>query len=835
MDELESGTGRPRGLTPEAPRCTAPEVHGRRLRRKLFIGLLVLLWADLAPGAIADEQVEAGYYARWLDEVDFLIEPTERQLFEELSTDREREEFIQRFWEARAGSGANAARLRWSSNAALARAELGRLDDDRARLALLEGPPTYVSGFDRDDDVTEPCGVLRPLQIFYYSSAPAKDRFYAVFTPSFAGSPRYRRWRRHEGLETLLAWRRGGLHEALLRMPFEAGWARALDLVEEGGCFRDRPSLRGILEAASSSETESIAETEEPLHEIDLGWIDRFRDDRAVNRSIDDGGPQPVAFEVLATQIPAGEETLLDLELRLPAEIVRTLPAARGGYASVVASLEATMRNGTADPIEALSRRYWVPVEPAAPEEPVSLPLAASLPPGSYQLVVRLFAGETHGLRRVISVEIPPVSRSTTAPRIANRSFPAGSASHRAPGPVVGAPIDAGAATVAAADAAGDELTLSGGAHRLRVKLRALPEPEPKSGKALVVAEFDLPIGGRLDRLDFLLADRELGSLREGPWVWRFRLLPEKPTVIRARATLVDGRVGEDAMVIGGAGIAERVDVRLVELYVTAQDRRRRPVPDLALSDLVVLEDGEPQRVVELTAASSLPISIATLADASSTMLEEVDLERAAAMQFFENVLRENDRGAFLVFNHRLEIVVPFTDDLAWLEDGTSALRAAGGTSLWDSLIYTMQYVAGWSGRRAVVVLTDGHDESSRSTYGAACELARRAGVPIFPIHLDWRPTLPSELRDPGATRRDLAVDRLRSLARESGGTVHRARSESDLDDAFAAIERSLRAQYRIVYASSHVVRTEGVFRSVEVRVRRPGISLRAGAGYVAD
>jgi Ca-activated chloride channel family protein len=180
--------------------------------------------------------------------------------------------------------------------------------------------------------------------------------------------------------------------------------------------------------------------------------------------------------------------------------------------------------------------------------------------------------------------------------------------------------------------------------------------------------------------------------------------------------------------------------------------------------------------------------------------------------------------------------VVPFTGDLAWLRDGTSVLRAGGGTALWDSLIHALQYVVGWTGRRAIVLVSDGHDESSRSVFDQVRELARRAGVPIYPIYLDlYRPD-PSGLSDPRAKQRDTAASRLRTLARESGGDFNAAAVWADLVSAFTRIERSLRAQYRIAYLSSSTsAPAAGAFPAIEVRTLRPGVTLRVQTGPVAD
>lgn len=790
----------------------------RSVARSMLSSFVLLLPCALGAD---DGDLGARYYDRWLAEVELLVTPIESSLFRQLETDREREVFIHHFWRARAGTAGNQERLEWAANVALARRELGRLDDDRARLVLLHGPPSYVVGFERDDDTTEPCGVLRPLQVLYYSAAAGRERFYAVFTPSFAGSPRYRRWRPAEGLEPLLAWRRSSLHEGLLRQPFESASTRALDLVEEGGCFRDRPSLRGVLEAAlrdhASPGASSPDLTQSRFPETDDDWVERFRRELATGRIVfEAGGARPLDLELshLASWPASWPETLLDVELRLADGARAAWPAARDGYASVTATIEALVDGREQGPVRDLAQHFWVPLDGAAAGAYPPLHVITSLPPGEYRLVVRLYAGEEIPLRSVARVMVPepdPVAASRRAPA----AIPSLPASQPLP----------------------DSVTLAAGPDRLRVVLRALHPQPALAEEVLALADVEVPAGGKVERLDFFLGDQELGSLRHPPWIWRFRLTAAQPSVLRAQATLIDGRSAEDAIVAGnsGAAIAERVDVRVVELYLTAQSRRGRPVPDLRATDLAVLENGEPQVVLELEPAGGLPISVAVMADGSSTMREEVDLERAAALRFFESVVRDGDRAAFLLFNHQLELVVPFTGDLAWLRDGTALLRAGGGTSVWDSLIYALRYVAGWTGRRAIVLVSDGHDESSRWAFDQVHELARQAGVPIYPIYLDlYRPD-PSGLSDPRRKQRDAAASRLRTLARESGGDFNAAQSWPDLVSAFARIARSLRAQYRIAYRSAPAPAADaGARPTIEVRALRPGVTLRTQTGAIA-
>jgi Ca-activated chloride channel family protein len=223
-------------------------------------------------------------------------------------------------------------------------------------------------------------------------------------------------------------------------------------------------------------------------------------------------------------------------------------------------------------------------------------------------------------------------------------------------------------------------------------------------------------------------------------------------------------------------------------------------------------------------------------------MGEELALERAAALRFFRAFLGPGDRGSFLLFDDRVNQVVPFTDDVEWLEEGTRTLRARGGTALYDSLAVALHAFGGVRGRRALVLFSDGHDEHSSLDYEGVRDLLRRAGVTLYAVHLYEIDALPPGLTLPGdgrkrssrAASRDRDTSRLRALARGTGGVFQSVRNESQLDEAFRRIDADLRTQYRIVYQSSNTSEDPS-FRTVEVRSRRRGVSLRAPAGYIAD
>jgi VWFA-related protein len=261
------------------------------------------------------------------------------------------------------------------------------------------------------------------------------------------------------------------------------------------------------------------------------------------------------------------------------------------------------------------------------------------------------------------------------------------------------------------------------------------------------------------------------------------------------------------------------VRVDLVELYTSVIDRKGAPVADLGRGDFSVLEDGRPQRVVRFELVRDLPIHAGVLLDTSASMLEELEDAVRAALRFFQQVITPRDRAAVITFNESHDLAVPFTNNPEVLAGGLAAVTAEGETALYDSLIYALHYFSGLKGKRALILLSDGQDVASRYRFEDALEFARRTGVAIYAIGLD----LPQREFD--------ARSKLQRLAEETGGHSFFIESAAHLDRVYERVEHELRSQYLLAYQSPE---QEGGdrYRTVEVKVARPGLEARTIRGY---
>ena len=297
-----------------------------------------------------------------------------------------------------------------------------------------------------------------------------------------------------------------------------------------------------------------------------------------------------------------------------------------------------------------------------------------------------------------------------------------------------------------------------------------------------------------------------------------------------------------------------RVETDLTNLFFTATDKQKRFITTLTESDVQVLEDGTPQHILLFQHETDRPLSIAFLIDVSASEERTLGDEKAAARAFIEKIIRmKGDEAAIIPFTERAFLEQPFTGNMMNLYHVLSQIEVAlplyyglgqpiggmasapgmsvpaqGTTALWDAITVTSnEIMAARPGkRRAIILLTDGRDTSSRVKKNTAIERAIAAETIIYVIGI-------------GDAKYE-GVDKgpLRNLAEATGGQAFFPKKELDLATAFAEIESELRSQYLIAYSSSNKNR-DGSFRQLRIEITNPELrkeqlKLRHRPGYYA-
>lgn len=362
---------------------------------------------------------------------------------------------------------------------------------------------------------------------------------------------------------------------------------------------------------------------------------------------------------------------------------------------------------------------------------------------------------------------------------------------------------------------AAGELEINAGENRFAVRIVEPRSGGPAAGLVPVRVEVHAPDGSALDRLEIYRGERLVATLSQAPFVQPVAL-PGGPEYLRAVAYLADGAAAEDTVLVNVEGGVEELNVELVELYATVLGADGRPVPGLAAADFRVREDGVPQEIVRFEPVSDRPVHLAIVMDASASMEKHLPRARQAAVGFLESFLTPRDRAALVAFNDRPRMLEGLTGDVGALAEEVAGFAAEGSTALWDSVVFALHHLGGIQGQRALLVLTDGRDETSRFDFDQTLAYARAMGTTIYTIGLGTDVV----------TRR-----RLGELADESGGRSFRIDKSDQLEAIYDTIARELRASYLLVYQST---RSDGetAFRRVETELTRPGHQVRTIRGY---
>ncbi len=264
-------------------------------------------------------------------------------------------------------------------------------------------------------------------------------------------------------------------------------------------------------------------------------------------------------------------------------------------------------------------------------------------------------------------------------------------------------------------------------------------------------------------------------------------------------------------------------NVRTVPIYATVIDSSGRLVPDLEQSDFSILDNGRPADV-SLFSNESQPFSAVVMLDTSASMTANLKLLNRAAEQFLLRLLPV-DRAQVGAFNDKIQLSGTFTNDRDELIGALNDLYFGNPTRLNDGIAAGLDALQGIEGRRVVLVFTDGEDTSSRLGFKSVLERARDEEVMVYSIGLE------SEYFNGMRVVKSRPSRDLRKISDETGGGYFELIKTADLAPTFTRVAQELRSQYLIGFAPTAL---DGKVHKLEVKVTRPGMTVRARKSYLA-
>jgi Ca-activated chloride channel family protein len=271
-----------------------------------------------------------------------------------------------------------------------------------------------------------------------------------------------------------------------------------------------------------------------------------------------------------------------------------------------------------------------------------------------------------------------------------------------------------------------------------------------------------------------------------------------------------------------------RVDVKLVDVFVSVTDRNGAIVGGLTRGDFSVKEDGRPQSIAVFERQSEMPLNLTLAIDTSGSVKKDMAEEASAAHRFVHAILRPQDQMSLLEFATEVRELSPFTNKMAQIDRGLNQLHADYATALYDAILLGSEGLGRKDGRRVLILVSDGGDTAKSTTYAQALESALRHEVMIYSI-ID----VPIE----ASAGRDLGGEHaLITLSEQTGGKYFYANA-GGLDAAFAKVSDDLRTQYLIGYYP-HNQEPGRSFHRIEITVPRAAIddfNVRHKTGYYGE
>lgn len=837
-----------------------------------IVAILLVTTSGIADARADNEEKQEpqipAYWLVWLNEEVYpLITKEQRQAFLSLETEAQRKAFVERLWllwSRQSGFGA-AFRGMYEERLAIARSEFGNTFEDRARILLIHGPPTFRHQA-RCDAVFQPMD----FWVWQYIEGLGENVVVLFYQPDMLR--RWEMWTTIEGYQRLYATgvqsQFGGMGGFTSRSKFDSPAFK---------CPNGDVTVRLLNAAAMWSRDPTYLSAMNHLRTFEKGGLEATSHRFMEFSALLDGDAEPMTFAI-ETDSRGARGGLVEVGFAVDVDVEGLGTTPVGDIEVVQLDVVGEITSGGEVMVDRFRYIYSMPQT----EDKVGLLLDRMLRPGDYLL--RLKIEDVHSKHAAIKEQafsVVALNFSEAAmdgyvdPRVAAIEAELGIDESEEEQPtlrLVGPEGDAvsglqrfeavaleevqkvaffidneavltknrppfdidlnlgplprlTSVMVIGYDARGDEIardgyTLNVGRERFYVRLKPVSSVDGVGGNVRVEAELNIPSDGELQQLELYWNDEPLATLHQPPFSADVSLAATGQFgYLRAVATLAGGDQAEDIQFVNSPQFGTVVKVTAIELPVTVLDNKGNPVEDLTIEDFSVYEDKVAQTVSHFSLHRDLPVRMGMVLDTSGSMETTLPTVQRVVMGFLRDLLRPRDRAFIETFSDRPDMLTGFTANFTVIENALLALYADRSTALYDAIVMGLFQFSGVTGRRAMVVLTDGDDTASENGFDDALGYAQRMGVTIYTIGVSISSTKIT-------TRWQLS-----KLADATGGRSFFVSEKSKLDDIYSEINRELRTQYLLAYTSNSEEPPDKL-RKIKVEVDRPKTKVRTITGY---
>jgi VWFA-related protein len=329
-------------------------------------------------------------------------------------------------------------------------------------------------------------------------------------------------------------------------------------------------------------------------------------------------------------------------------------------------------------------------------------------------------------------------------------------------------------------------------------------------------------------------------------------------------------------------------EVKVVNLLATVRDKKGKIVNDLTKDDFQLEEDGHPQTIKYFTRDTDLPLKVGLLVDTSGSVMQVLPEERTASQNFLDQVVREDKDAAFLIhFDRQVELLQDFTSSREKLQSSMGQIQPStndgsgggggnggrgpygrggggpyggrggghhhgGGTLLYDAIyLASDELMQKQTGRKALILLTDGEDNGSKESLSTAIDSAQRADTIVYAIYFKGEERggfggfggggggwgrgggmgRSGPQRYPQQERPD-GKKVLEQITKQTGGRMFEVSKKQTVDQIYAQIQEELRNQYSIGYTPNHDASANGSFHKIQLVTKKKDVTVQTREGY---
>ena len=320
----------------------------------------------------------------------------------------------------------------------------------------------------------------------------------------------------------------------------------------------------------------------------------------------------------------------------------------------------------------------------------------------------------------------------------------------------------------------------------------------------------------------FYVDDQLLRSVDQGP-PYAVEWVDDNPferREIAVEATDSLGNAARDKVVLEPFEVIEAAEVASVLLETSVQDQKGRFVKNVDVSAFTVIEDGEPQ-TLDLARQEAVGATFALLVDSSQSMSRRMDFVQRIATTL-SGYMTPLDRMIIAPFSKEVGAMTGPTNDRATIVESIRAIRPSGGTAILDSLASASKILASAEGRRAIVLITDGYDEDSSTSFDDALAAVKSAGATLYVVGVG------------GVAGISIKGERLlRRLAVETGGRFFFPTRDTQLAEVDDVLTEDVQNRYLLTYTPLNQ-KLDGSWRTITVKTNNPDHVIRTRTGYFA-